>query len=292
MALESALEVPDAGQRADHRSPGLGAVRAARLLPAREERRSRVHHVPRRTRTGSYSLDLVRRQWIYLSFLLAVIAGDHRAGCAAGFPRARWSLSGAGLAELATLDGLFALNVESRQRPRDHRRRIGAARRSTQPRLARLRCDGGGDGGGGGAAKMRHSDVPGHGVAGDDGFVALSRSQWIENISGATVPQSACARIYRLANMPKLEDGCGMSCLTSMTARWPPSRFPALRDLMPMDVPDAGYRHIAKCLDLEVLTLMYCRETGDGATEHIVRLPGLKKYSPATPGSPIAHRSC
>ena len=54
--------------------------------------------------------------------------------------------------------------------------------------------------------------------------------------------------------------------------------FPALRELMPMDVPDDGYRHIARCEALESLILMYCRETSDVATEHIVRLPNLKSY--------------
>jgi hypothetical protein len=55
-------------------------------------------------------------------------------------------------------------------------------------------------------------------------------------------------------------------------------KFPALRELMPMDVPDEGYRHIARCDGLESLVLMYCRETTDAATEHIVRLPRLKSY--------------
>src|SRR4051812_33182803 len=45
-----------------------------------------------------------------------------------------------------------------------------------------------------------------------------------------------------------------------------------------MDVPDEGYRHIARCEGLESLILMYCRETGDAATEHLVRLPRLKDY--------------
>ena len=60
---------------------------------------------------------------------------------------------------------------------------------------------------------------------------------------------------------------------------WPSCpKFPALRELMPMDVPDQGYRHIARCEALESLILMYCRETSDAATEHIVRLPQLKYY--------------
>ena len=49
-------------------------------------------------------------------------------------------------------------------------------------------------------------------------------------------------------------------------------RFPALRELMPMDVPDVGYRHIGRCRHLESLILMYCRDTTDAATEHIAGL--------------------
>jgi hypothetical protein len=55
-------------------------------------------------------------------------------------------------------------------------------------------------------------------------------------------------------------------------------RFPALRELMPMDVPDDGYRHIGKCEPLESLVLMYCRDTTDAATAHIVGLPRLSTY--------------
>ena len=55
-------------------------------------------------------------------------------------------------------------------------------------------------------------------------------------------------------------------------------RFPALRELMPMDVPDEGYRHIAGVTTLESLVLMYCRDTTDRATEHIGGLPHLHRY--------------
>jgi hypothetical protein len=54
--------------------------------------------------------------------------------------------------------------------------------------------------------------------------------------------------------------------------------FPALRELMPMDIPDVGYRHIGKCERLERLTLMYCRDTGDEATGHITGLDRLRRY--------------
>jgi hypothetical protein len=45
-------------------------------------------------------------------------------------------------------------------------------------------------------------------------------------------------------------------------------RFPALRALMPMDVPDEGFRHVGRCEQLEDLWCI-CRDTGDIATEHI-----------------------
>jgi hypothetical protein len=47
---------------------------------------------------------------------------------------------------------------------------------------------------------------------------------------------------------------------------------------MPMDVPDAGYRHIGACTALESLVLMYCRDTTDAATEHLGGLTSLRSY--------------
>ncbi len=54
-------------------------------------------------------------------------------------------------------------------------------------------------------------------------------------------------------------------------------QFPALRELTPIDVKDDGFRHVGRCVRLERLTCMYCRDTTDIATEHIARLP-LKYY--------------
>jgi hypothetical protein len=81
-----------------------------------------------------------------------------------------------------------------------------------------------------------------------------------------------------LANMPALRslsvsclnvDDVGISALPT---------FPTLKELMPMDVPDQGYRHIGKCEELESLILMYCRDTTDAATEHITGLRKLSYY--------------
>ena len=54
--------------------------------------------------------------------------------------------------------------------------------------------------------------------------------------------------------------------------------FPALKELVPMDVGDDGFRHIGRSQQLESLILMYCRDTTDIATSHITGLANLKKY--------------
>jgi Leucine Rich repeat len=115
-------------------------------------------------------------------------------------------------------------------------------------------------------------------VAGDDGFVSLSRSQSIEYIWGRRCYNLRTRGFAALPRMPTLR-GLSVSCKNvedAGVAELPNLR--ALRELMPMDVPDEGYRHIARCEALESLILMYCRETSDAATEHIVRLPQLKDY--------------
>ena len=64
-----------------------------------------------------------------------------------------------------------------------------------------------------------------------------------------------------------------------MTWGCPRPRFPALTELMPIDVPDEGYRHVGRCDQLESLVLMYCRDTSDVATGHItLACRDLKKY--------------
>jgi hypothetical protein len=115
-------------------------------------------------------------------------------------------------------------------------------------------------------------------IAGDDGFVALGRSQTIERIWGRRCHNLRSRGFRALAQMPRLR-GLSVSCLNvddSAIATLP--TFPALIELMPMDIPDAGYRHIGKCERLESLVLMYCRDTTDAATEHITGLRKLKSY--------------
>jgi hypothetical protein len=115
-------------------------------------------------------------------------------------------------------------------------------------------------------------------TAGDDGFEALARSRSLEYLWGRRCYNLRSRGFAALASIPTLRalsvscknvDGEGLSALP---------RFPSLTELMPMDVPDAGYRHIGRCARLESLVLMYCRDTTDAATEHIASLPALKKY--------------
>jgi hypothetical protein len=115
-------------------------------------------------------------------------------------------------------------------------------------------------------------------VAGDDGFVALSRSRSIEYIWGRRCHNLRRRGFVALADMPALRS-LSVSCLNVDDAGVSAlPRFPALRELMPMDVPDAGYRHIGRCTELDSLVLMYCRDTTDVATGHLVGLPKLRSY--------------
>ncbi len=115
-------------------------------------------------------------------------------------------------------------------------------------------------------------------TAGDEGFVALSRSRSIEYIWGRRCHNLHRRGFVALAAMPALR-GLSVSCLNvdeDGVAALP--TFPALKELMPMDVPDAGYRHVGRCEQLRSLILMYCRDTTDAATAHITGLPHLSYY--------------
>ena len=115
-------------------------------------------------------------------------------------------------------------------------------------------------------------------VASDDGFVALSRSKTIEYIWGRECPNLGGRGFTALAAMPALR-GLAVSCKKVNDAALSElPRFPALRGLMPMDVSDEGFLHVGRCERLEDLWCMYCRDTGDAATERIAGLSKLKTY--------------
>ncbi len=188
----------------------------------------------------------------------------------------RGSFTDSGMTHLRGLDGLFALNID------DSALALTSAALEplvSLPNLGWLAADAKDDWMSLVAAMPRLRFLAAQDTtAGDDGFVALSKSQSLEYIWGRRCHNLRTRGFAALANMPSLR-ALSVSCLNvddAGVATLP--TFPALRELMPMDVPDAGYRHIGKCRDLESLVLMYCRDTTDAATEHITGLAKLKDY--------------
>jgi hypothetical protein len=181
-----------------------------------------------------------------------------------------------GLARLRGLDGLFALNIA------DARLAITAGCLDTLselPHLARLSVEAT-DAWMPGLARLPHlrfvsiQDTP----ARDEAWMELARSPTIEQIWAGHCSGLGDTGFRALGRMPRLR-GLSVSCRhVSDDALAALPDFPAVRELMPIDVPDAGYRHIGRCHQLESLILMYCRETTDAATEQIAGLSKLAHY--------------
>jgi hypothetical protein len=115
-------------------------------------------------------------------------------------------------------------------------------------------------------------------VATDEGFKSLSRSQTIEYFWGRECPNLRSEGFAALSEMRALK-GLAVSCKfvdDAGLAKLPD--FPSLKELLPMDVSDDGFRHIGRCEQLDSLILMYCRDTTDVATSHLLGMPNLKKY--------------
>ncbi|MCC6243298.1 MAG: hypothetical protein IT353_10680 [Gemmatimonadaceae bacterium] len=188
----------------------------------------------------------------------------------------RGQFTGRGVAHLASLHGLFALDLDDSSLPL-----VGTdlAPLVDLPHLGWLAIDAKDD-----AmpfiARMPHlrylgcQDTP----ATDRGWVGLGASRSIEQIWGRRCYGLERDGFWALSRMPRLSnlsvscknvDDVGIAALPD---------FPALRELMPMDIPDAGYRHIGRCAALESLVLMYCRDTSDAATEQLTGLPRLARY--------------
>ncbi|MCW5557780.1 MAG: hypothetical protein KIT22_08110 [Verrucomicrobiae bacterium] len=176
----------------------------------------------------------------------------------------------AGLAALAGLDGVSDLDLFW------HVKGIttdGFAHLAQLPNLGVLGCDGALSD----DIAMRHiAALPRlkrlriqESVATEDGFVALARSQTLEGIWGRVCPHFGNRGFLAFSKMPSLRS-LGIGCKhVSDDALAALPEFPALRELTPIDFQDDGFRHIGRCRNLERLTCMYCRETGDAATQHI-----------------------
>ncbi|MBZ5727664.1 MAG: hypothetical protein LAP87_22030 [Acidobacteriia bacterium] len=193
-----------------------------------------------------------------------------------------------GLANLAGLDGLFALSIHGGTEcgpfasPELTVTAANLQPLAELPNLGWLGCAGDlcDD------QAMRHiGTLPrlrmlmGQGaIAGDEGFTALARSKTMEYIWGRECPHLTGRGFGALARMPALR-GLAVSCKNvddEALAALP--HFPALRELMPMDVRDEGFRHVGRCGQLQALWCMYCRDTTDAATEQIAGLSRLKTY--------------
>ena len=115
-------------------------------------------------------------------------------------------------------------------------------------------------------------------VATDEGFRSFSQSRTIEYFWGRDCPNLTGQGFVALSRMPSLK-GLAVSCKNvddAALASLPD--FPSLKELVPIYVTDEGFRHVCRSHQLESLILMYCRDTTDVATGHIVGLPNLKKY--------------
>jgi hypothetical protein len=156
-------------------------------------------------------------------------------------------MTSAGFAHLVNVPNLESLGCDGKLSDDDAMRHIAAI-----PHLRRLRAQ--------------------ESVATEDGFIALSRSKTLEYFWGRECPNFASRAFVAFSGMPALRGlGVGLKNVDDAALSTLPD-FPALRDLTPIGVNDYGFRHVGHCRQLERLTCMYCRDTGDIATAHIANL--------------------
>lgn len=184
----------------------------------------------------------------------------------------------AGLAGLAGLEGVFELDLfwhVSGITP------DGMAHLTQMPNLSVLGCDGelSCD-----QAMPHIAAIPNlrrlriqESTATDLGFEALSRSQSLEGIWGRVCEHFGSRGFLAFSRMPSLRSlGIGLAKVDDHALSSLP-QFPALRELTPIGLLDDGFRHVGRCVNLEKLTCMYCRDTTDLATAHIADL-SIKFY--------------
>ncbi|MBS1829465.1 MAG: hypothetical protein JST93_29465 [Acidobacteria bacterium] len=112
----------------------------------------------------------------------------------------------------------------------------------------------------------------------DAGWEVLGRSRSLQYIWGRRCYGLSDRGFRGLSRIPSLR-GLSVSCKNvSDEALALLPDFPMLDELMPMDVPDAGFRHVGACARLEALWCMYCRDTSDAATEQLGGLRRLRSY--------------
>ena len=171
-----------------------------------------------------------------------------------------WHVSGItaeGLASLTRMPNLMTLAIDGRLSDDAAMGHIAAI-----PRLRKLRAQ--------------------ESVATDAGFEALGRSATLEGFWGRVCPNFGNRAFRAFSRMPALKQ-MGVGCANvddEVLAAFP--EFPALRELTPIGIRDAGFRHIGRCERLRRLTCMYCRDTTDDATAHIAPLQLAYYYAGLT----------
>jgi hypothetical protein len=115
-------------------------------------------------------------------------------------------------------------------------------------------------------------------TADDQGFTALAGCDSLEYILAQQcdfITRQTVEAFSRLPNLTRLNVGGKQLGNDDLE---PLSRYPALEEFWPTFFGDAAYRHVGQVKDLKRLINMYCKETGDEATEHISGLRHLQKY--------------
>ncbi|HWA58753.1 MAG TPA: hypothetical protein VG692_15950 [Gemmatimonadales bacterium] len=115
-------------------------------------------------------------------------------------------------------------------------------------------------------------------VASDDGFVSLSRSRTLEHLWARDSDNLGSRGFRALAGVPSLVGvALNLAGVDDAALALLPE-FPSLKQLVPMNVQDDAFRHVGRIRRLERLWCMYCRDTGDRATEQLAGLERLRTY--------------
>ncbi|HKV75235.1 MAG TPA: hypothetical protein VJN95_11995 [Gemmatimonadales bacterium] len=125
--------------------------------------------------------------------------------------------------------------------------------------------------------------------AGDSGWTGLARSRTLEFIWARRTTGLASAGFTALSQMPSLKGFTASVALVDDAALARLPHFPALRQLMPVDISDGRFHFAASCRNLDQLWLMYCHDVGDTGMESLAGHPALKKFYAGS--NPITDRS-
>lgn len=195
--------------------------------------------------------------------------------------RGGMAITDAGLAPLAGLQGIFEMGL-AHQLPESHVSGAGAEHVAKMGSVRLLRwaesvCDN---------EALTHISrmsalrdlICFNATADDEGFSALAGCHSLEYILAQRCDAITRTTVESFSNLPRLSRlNVGGEGLADDDLE-PLPRFPALEEFWPTFFGDAAYRHVGRVSGLKRLVNMYCKETGDEATEHIGGLRHLEKY--------------